>query len=159
VLLVSAMRNPTVRLRYLKAREVKNAYRKQAGQPEGRPWLAANVLSESRACAATGPWPEVQAVKKPNGDVGARPWCQGFHAAMQPRLQAWAPLLDLSNINHGLLLPILLHCIDDHGRPLLGPARTGRETEEFLRNAYTDIPAVVEAMRQHWMPTRYAQAG
>jgi uncharacterized protein len=97
--------------------------------------------------------------RKPNGDVDARPWCRGFHAAMRPRLPAWAPLLDLSNINHGLLLPILLHCIDDYGRPLLGPAKKGRETEEFLRNAHADIPMVVEAMRQYWMPTRYAQAG
>ncbi len=97
--------------------------------------------------------------RKPNGDVDARPWCRGFHAAMQPRLLAWAPLLDLSNVNHGLLLPILLHCVDDHGRPMLGPARKGRDTEEFLRNAHTDIPAVVEAMRQYWMPIRYARAG
>jgi uncharacterized protein len=57
------------------------------------------------------------------------------------RLKAWAPLLDLSNINHGLLLPILLHCVDDQGRPLLGPARKGRDTAEFLRNTHSDIPA------------------
>ena len=63
---------------------------------------------------------------------------------------SWAPLLDTRNINHGLLLPILLHCVDDQGRP---------ETKEFLRNAHTDIPAVVEAMRQYWMPIRYARAG
>jgi uncharacterized protein len=37
---------------------------------------------------------------------------------MRPRLLAWAPLLDLGNINHGLLLPILVHCVDDQGRPL-----------------------------------------
>jgi uncharacterized protein len=97
--------------------------------------------------------------RRPNGDVDARPWCQGFHAAMRPRLLAWAPLLDTSNINHGLLLPILLHCVDDQGRPLLGPARKSRETKEFLRNAHTDIPAVVEAIRQYWMPTRYPRAG
>jgi uncharacterized protein len=97
--------------------------------------------------------------RKPNGDVDARPWCQGFHAAMQPRLSAWAPLLDTRNINHGLLLPILLHCVDDQGRPLLGPARKGPETKEFPRNAHTDIPAVVEAMRQYWMPIRYARTG
>jgi uncharacterized protein len=64
---------------------------------------------------------------------------------MRPRLQTWALLLDLSNINHGLLLPILLHCIDDHGRALLGLARKRRQAEEFLRNAHTDIPIVVEA--------------
>ena len=97
--------------------------------------------------------------RKPNGDVDAAPWCQGFHAAMHPRLKAWAPLLDLSNINHGLLLPILLHCVDDQGRPLLGPARKGRDTAEFLRNAHSDIPAAIEAVRQYWMPTRFARAG
>lgn len=97
--------------------------------------------------------------REPNGDVDARPWCRGFYAAMRLRMSAWAPLLDLSNINHGLLLPILLHCVDDQGHPLLGPARKGRGTEEFLRNAHTDIPMVVEAMRQYWMPTRYARAG
>jgi uncharacterized protein len=42
-----------------------------------------------------------------------------------------------------------IHCLD--------PPRKGRETEEFLRNAHADIPAVVEAMRQYWMPTRYAR--
>ena len=50
--------------------------------------------------------------RKPNGDVDARPWCQGFYAATRLRLSVWAPLLDISNIHHGLLLPILRprHC-------------------------------------------------
>ena len=93
--------------------------------------------------------------RKANGDIDARPWCRGFYAAMHLRMPAWGPLLDLSDINHGLLLPILLHCVDSQGRPLLGPTIPGREGKEFLRNAHTDIPAVVEAMRQYWMPTRY----
>ncbi|MEK9281071.1 YecA family protein [Bradyrhizobium sp. ISRA442] len=82
--------------------------------------------------------------REANGDIDPRPWCQGFYAAMRLRLSAWAPLLDASNVNHGLLLPILLHCRDDHGRPLLGPPR---ETMNFLRNAYADIPAALEALR------------
>jgi uncharacterized protein len=61
-----------------------------------------------------------------------------------------------ARVRHGLLLPILLHCVDEQGRPLLGPPRKCCETEEFLRNAHADIPDVVEAMR--WMPTRYARA-
>ncbi|MCK1713864.1 MULTISPECIES: YecA family protein [unclassified Bradyrhizobium] len=95
--------------------------------------------------------------RKINGDVDPRPWCQGFYAAMRLKLSAWAPLLDASNVNHGLLLPILLHCRDDQG-PLLGPPRSSRETGDFLRNASADIPAAVEALRQYWMPTRYARA-
>ena len=95
--------------------------------------------------------------RKPNGDVDPGPWSQGFYAAMRLRISAWAPLLDASNGNHSLLLPILLHCRDDQGRPLLGPPQTGRETGDFLRNAYADIPAAVEAIRQYWMPIRYAR--
>ena len=94
--------------------------------------------------------------RKPNGDVDPGPWCQGFYAAMRLRISAWAPLLDASNVNHSLLLPILLHCRDDQGRPLLGPPQTGRETGDFLRNA-ADILAAVEAIRQYWMPIRYAR--
>ncbi len=40
----------------------------------------------------------------------------------------------------------------------LGPPRSGRETADFLRNVHADIPAVVEAMRQYWMPIRYPRA-
>jgi uncharacterized protein len=70
-----------------------------------------------------------------------------------------APLLDTRNVNHALLLPILMHCEDDQGRPLLGPTSKARQTEQFLRNAHSDIPAAVEAMRQYWMPIRYPRAG
>jgi uncharacterized protein len=48
--------------------------------------------------------------RKPNGDVDPRPWCRGFYAAMRLRMSDWAPLLDTSDVNHALLLPILLHC-------------------------------------------------
>ncbi|WP_316161002.1 UPF0149 family protein [Bradyrhizobium sp. SZCCHNRI20481] len=68
--------------------------------------------------------------RKANGDVDARPWCRGFYAAMQLRMPAWARLLNLADINHGLLLPILLHSVDDHGRPLFGPTKKGREGKD-----------------------------
>jgi len=97
--------------------------------------------------------------RKPNGDVDARPWCRGFHAAMRLRMPAWAPLLDSGNTNHDLLVPILLHCRDDNGQPLLGPTGRDRAAREALHNAHTHIPAAVQAMRQYWMPTRYARAG
>ena len=96
--------------------------------------------------------------RKIHGGVDPRPWCQGFYAAMRLRLSAWAPLLDSINVNHGPLLPVLLHCRDDQGHPLLGPPGSGRETGDVLRNAYLDIPPAVEAMRQYWMPIRYGRA-
>ena len=97
--------------------------------------------------------------RKPNREVDARPWCEGFYAAMKLRMSAWAPLLDTGEINHGLLLPIFVHCVDDQGLPLLGPTRKGPESKAFLRKKYTDIPTVVEAMRQYWMPIRYRRRG
>lgn len=52
------------------------------------------------------------------------------------RLKASAPLLDLANINHGLLLLVLLHCVEDQSCPLLRPTRKRHDTAEFLRNAH-----------------------
>jgi uncharacterized protein len=92
---------------------------------------------------------------KPNREVDARPWCEGFYAAMQLRMAAWSPLLNTDDIDQDLLLPIFVHCVDDQGHPLLGPTRKGPESKAFLRKAYKDIPAVIVAMRQYWMTTRY----
>ena len=85
------------------------------------------------------------------------PWCMGFLSAMRLRFDEWRPLLDLSRIDHGLLLPILLYCTDPLGRPMLGPPREGPETEQFLRTAYHDIPLVIPAIRDFWMPKRLKQ--
>jgi uncharacterized protein len=63
--------------------------------------------------------------------------------------------LDTDDINYGLLLPIFVHCVDDQGHPPRGPARKGPAGKAFLRKAYTDFPAVVEDMRQYWMPMCY----
>jgi len=89
-----------------------------------------------------------------DGTVLAGPWCMGFLAAIELRRDAWRTLLNLDRIEHGLLLPILLHCTDDTGRPMLGPVRPGPEGEEFLRNSYHDIPVMVPMIRDYWMPQR-----
>ncbi len=97
-------------------------------------------------------------LRKPNGDVDARPWCRGFHAAMQPRLPAWAPLLDIRNVNHGLLLPVLLFCADENGRPVV-PGTDAAVVKRLRHQPPDDIPAFVEGIRQYWMPIRYARTG
>jgi uncharacterized protein len=35
----------------------------------------------------------------------------GFLAGMRLRMDAWERLLDLSRVDHGLMLPILLYCV------------------------------------------------
>jgi len=111
-----------------------------------------NVISQSLSLIPDRYAPIFE--KMDDGTVLAQPWCMGFLAAMQLRLQQWQPLRDLTRIDHGLLLPILLHCTDQLGRPMLGPPREGPETEAFLRDAYHDIPLVVPHIRQFWMPQR-----
>jgi uncharacterized protein len=91
----------------------------------------------------------------PDGEIDPRPWCMGFKATIDLQRPAWSPLLNPGDIHHGLLLPILLHCVDDMGRPVLGPPRPGPETAAFLRDAHQDIPMCVEAIRQYWMPIRF----
>ena len=111
-----------------------------------------NAVSEGLATAPERHAPIFE--RTDDGTVLAGPWCMGFLAAMKLRCEAWRPLLDLSRIEHALLLPILLHCTDEAGYPMLGPTRPGPEGEAFLRNAYHDIPVTVPAIRDYWMPQR-----
>lgn len=96
-------------------------------------------------------------VRTPEGEVDARPWCMGFYAVMKLRLLMWSRLMSPAATEHRLLLPILFHCIDATGRPLLDAQRRGPNTPSFTREAWRDIPPAVEALRQFWMPTRFAR--
>lgn len=62
---------------------------------------------------------------KPSGGIDPRPWCQGFYAAMNFNIKRWKRLLDLKNPNHGLLLPILIYCVEKKGRPVFGKPKPG----------------------------------
>ena len=115
-----------------------------------------NAIGESLATAPRDYAPIFK--RTDDGVVDAGPWCTGFMAAVTLRPEAWRPLRDLRRIEHGLLLPILLHCTDGDGRPLLGPTRPGPAGEEFLRTAYHDIPIVVPAIREFWIPQRVREA-
>jgi uncharacterized protein len=94
----------------------------------------------------------------PDGCVLAGPWSMGFLAAMKPRLAEWHELRRLDRKEHALLLPILLHCTNEDGSPMLGPPRKGSATDAFLRDAWRDIRPVVFAIREFWMPQRVTDA-
>jgi uncharacterized protein len=115
-----------------------------------------NAISEGLATAPTRHGPTFE--KTDGGLALPQPWCMGFLAAMRLRFDAWRPLLDLKRVDHGLLLPILLCFTDPFRAPLLGPPRAGAETEQFLHTAYQDIPLVIPAIRDFWMPQRASQA-
>jgi hypothetical protein len=90
-----------------------------------------------------------------NGEVDAKPWCNGFYAAMKLRWFAWSRLLNPIVTEHELLVPILSHCVDEAGRPVLYPERSGLT---LSREAWREIASAVEAMRQYWMPSRFSRA-
>ena len=115
-----------------------------------------NAISEGLSTAPQQHAPIFE--KTDDGTVLAQPWCMGFLAAMRLRAEAWQPLLDLNLTEHGLLLPILFHCVDPLGRPMLGPPRAGPETEAFLASAYHDIPPAIPEIREFWMPQRAREA-
>ncbi len=64
--------------------------------------------------------------------------------------------MDPNTNQHAVLLRILVHCVDTAGRPILGATRRSLANPPFAQDARRDIPTVVEALRQYWMPTRFA---
>lgn len=91
--------------------------------------------------------------KKPNGEVDASEWCEGFLAAANQAPAAWKAVLEPRSPLYGLMLPILAHCKTSTGEPWLGPPRPGAATQRFLKQAYTEIPTSVLAIRQHYHTT------
>jgi uncharacterized protein len=96
--------------------------------------------------------------RSPDGEVDPQPWCMGFYAVMKLRPPAWSRLISPDKIDHALLRPILFHCVDDVGQPMLPPATRSPGTSELARNARRDIPPTVDALRKFWMPIRFGPA-
>ena len=121
--------------------------------------LSAAIVHYNRLSATLSETPQAfkpRFTAKAGGGVDPRPWCQGFHSAVEFNRKLWKPLLNVNNHLHGLLLPILIYCKDKQGRPVLGPPRAGPETAAFIEHeAHQDIPAVVAAIREHHRVTWY----
>ena len=96
-------------------------------------------------------------LRRPDGEVDVGPWCMGFYAVIKLRLLAWSRLMSPNATEHRLLLPILVHCVDPSGRPVLDDHRRRLAAPSFAQEAWRGIPSAVEAMRQFWMPTRFAR--
>ena len=88
-----------------------------------------NAISETLSIAPGQHAPIFE--KTEDGLALPHPWCMGFLSAMQLRLKAWEPLLDLSSPDHALMLPILLYCVDALGGPMLEPPAEGTEMHEY----------------------------
>ena len=115
-----------------------------------------NAISEALSTAPGQHAPTFE--KTEDGLALPHPWCMGFLTAMRLRLKDWERLLDPSCPNHGLVLPILLYCVDALGGPVLEPPGESAEMHEYMRSAYHDIPIVIPAIRDFWTPRRVAEA-
>lgn len=93
--------------------------------------------------------------RAPDGEIDARPWCAGFYAVVKLRLSDWSRMLAPGVVEQGLMPPILFPCADAAGFPVLPPSLRGDNTPAFAKTAWRDIPLMVEAMRQFWMPSRF----
>jgi uncharacterized protein len=93
-------------------------------------------------------------VRTHEGEVDARPWCEGFYAIMQLWLLEWSQLLASSAPEDSHLRPILHYCTDETGRPVLY-AVLQNAVAASAHKAWREIPASVEAIRQFWMPIRF----
>ncbi len=96
--------------------------------------------------------------KTEDGLAQPHPWCLGFLAAMQLRLDAWRPLLDAGRAESLMLLPIMLYCGDAMDAPFDALPRGGPDIVDLLRNAYHEIPRTVPTIRDYWMPKRVREA-
>jgi yecA family protein len=95
-------------------------------------------------------------LRSPDDEMDPRPWCMGFYAVMKLRPLAWSRLMNPSSIKHKLLRPILIHCVDNAGLPVLDAEPRALSAPSFVQDPGRDIPAAVEALRQFWMPIRFA---
>jgi uncharacterized protein len=93
--------------------------------------------------------------RKPDGGVNVQPWCNGFYAAIQLRPLAWSPMLNPNSAEHRLLRPILIHSLDNAGRPVLDSKQGAADQSSPRGDPRYEIPPSIEAMRQFWMPIRY----
>ena len=115
-----------------------------------------NAIGETLATAPARYAPILE--KTGDGLAHPHPWCLGFLAAMQLRLDAWRPLLDAERAESLMLLPITLYCGDSMGAPFDALPRGGPNIVDLLSDAYHEIPRAVPTIREYWMPQRVREA-
>jgi yecA family protein len=88
--------------------------------------------------------------RRGNGDIWPADWCEGFLAAVNLNRADWKTAMDPSHPLHEKMLPILLYCQDDRGKPYLGRPQPSAETKAVYAEAWKGIPTVVAAIRHHY---------
>lgn len=84
--------------------------------------------------------------EKADGTVIAMDWCEGFMVAVKMRPERWDAFAQTDS-GSKLMLPILVHMIDDKGNSEFGIPH--EELDETLATAADAIPTVVPAIYRH----------
>ena len=85
--------------------------------------------------------------------VIAMDWCEGFMQAVSLRPKEWLRLTESGSDGH-LMMPIMLHLMDDNGNSLMGVAQ--EDLDETLSEAAEEIPVAVAGIVDYW---RHVQQG
>jgi uncharacterized protein len=87
-----------------------------------------------------------------DGTTIAMDWCEGFMEAVKMRPERW-DVFSQTKTGSELMMPILVHMIDDDGNSLFGIAQ--EELNDILDTAVAAIPVIVPAIyRQIRVVTR-----
>ena len=81
-----------------------------------------------------------------DGSVIAMDWCEGFMEAVKMRPERWDVFIQ-TDTGSKLMLPILLHMIDDQGNSEIGIPQ--EELDTTLDTAAEALPTVVPAIYRH----------
>ena len=93
--------------------------------------------------------PEIEPIfwQAKEGHVIAMDWCEGFMEAVGLRPREWLRLTE-SGTSGALMMPILVHLIDDNGNSVLGIAQ--ESLDETLSVAADQIPNTVGEIYHFW---------
>ncbi|MBF9059554.1 UPF0149 family protein [Rhodobacterales bacterium HKCCSP123] len=81
------------------------------------------------------------------GHVIAMDWCEGFMQAVSLRPKQWLRLRESGQ--HGeLMMPIMLHLVDDHGDSVMGIPQ--EELDQTLDKAADAIPSAIVSIHRVW---------
>ncbi len=120
------------------------AFGSRAGIPEDILRIAVARLEEIREGLAEQNSPtEPVFWQAKEGHVIAMDWCEGFMEAVKHRPQTWDTFSNTPN-GSKLMLPILVHLLDDNGNSLFNIAQ--EDLDETLEVAADAIPGLVPAL-------------
>ncbi|MBM2321015.1 MULTISPECIES: YecA family protein [Marivita] len=93
--------------------------------------------------------PEVDPIfwEAPEGHVIAMDWCEGFMQAVSLRPKDWLKLTE-SGIGGQLIMPIIIHILDENGNSVLGISQ--EDLDQTLNEAAEHIPDAVVAIHRFW---------